>query len=115
MKKRADFKNLFSFFILLLRLRDCFKLFLLLEIVHLLPATVLVSNCYDRMFASCSSLNYIKVMFTTNPSASYLQYWVENISSTGTFVMNAAAEWDPEDYRCVNSIPEGWTVEKVTA
>lgn len=80
-----------------------------------LPATVLVSNCYDRMFTSCSSLNYIKGMFTTNPSTSYLQYWVENISSTGTFVMNAAATWDPEQYRSTNGIPEGWTVEKVTA
>lgn len=77
----------------------------------ILPAINLGSNCYDTMFSGCSSLNYIKAMFTTIPSTSYTRYWVENVSQTGTFVMNAAAEWDPEDYRGVNGIPEGWTVE----
>lgn len=77
-----------------------------------LPGINLGSVCYDTMFSGCSSLNYIKAMFTTIPSSSYTRYWMENVSSTGTFVMNAAAEWDPEQYRSSNGIPEGWTVIK---
>ena len=77
-----------------------------------LPATTLVGACYWNMFRYCSNLNYIKAMFTSNPDQSM---WVQNVSSTGTFVMNAAATWDPEDYRGTSGIPAGWTVEKVTA
>lgn len=64
------------------------------------------------MFYGCTNLNYIKAMFTTAPSRSYTRNWVQNVSSTGTFVMNAAAEWDPEEYRSSNGIPAGWSVIK---
>ena len=87
-----------------------------------LPATTLVDRCYgavemmpgvymlNGMFEGCSSLNYIKAMFTTEPSGTYLAKWVTGVSENGTFVMNSAAEWNPEDYRGDNGIPVGWTV-----
>ena len=73
-----------------------------------LPATTLVTNCYYYMFYNCSSLNYIKAMFTTTPSSTYTQYWVSGVAATGTFVKNAAAEWDVSG---VHGVPTGWTVQ----
>lgn len=80
-----------------------------------LPALNYSANCYNYMFNGCTNLNYINAMFTNAPSALGTSNWVKNVSSTGTFVMNAAATWDPEDYRGTSGIPAGWTVEKVTA
>jgi hypothetical protein len=60
------------------------------------------------MFNRCSNLNYIKAMFTTIPSTSYTNDWVKDVSATGTFVKNSAAEWEVTG---VNSIPSGWTIE----
>ena len=73
-----------------------------------LPATTLTTYCYQSMFQGCTSLNYIKAMFTTTPSDTYTINWVQNVSATGTFVKNSAAEWDVTgDY----GIPSGWTVQ----
>ena len=44
------------------------------------------------------SINYIQECFV---------YWVQGVSSTGTFVKNKDATWDVTG---VNGIPEGWTV-----
>ena len=73
-----------------------------------LPATTLVTNCYCGMFYGCSKLNYIKALFTTTPGSSYTDSWVSGVSSTGTFVKNAAATWNVTG---TNGIPSGWTVE----
>jgi hypothetical protein len=64
------------------------------------------------MFNGCTSLNYIKAMFTTTPSTSCTNYWVNNVASSGTFVKNSAATWNVEG---VNGIPTGWTVETAAA
>ena len=73
-----------------------------------LPATTLVNNCYNYMFTSCKKLNYVKAMFTTNPrKGTYLTYWLDNVSQTGTFVKNSAATWTKEYAK----IPAGWTVQ----
>ena len=72
-----------------------------------LPAITLASSCYDYMFTNCSNLNYIKAMFTTEPSSRYTNHWVEGVSSTGTFVKNGAATWNVEG---VHGIPTGWTI-----
>ena len=77
-----------------------------------LPAATLATRCYDSMFYGCSKLNYIKALFTTTPDSSYTEDWVSGVSSTGTFVKNAAATWD---VRGTSGIPEGWTVETATA
>ena len=73
-----------------------------------LPATTLVSGCYNYMFRGCSKLNYIKALFTTTPSTSYTNTWVNGVSSTGTFVKNSAAQWDVTG---INGVPTGWTIQ----
>lgn len=77
-----------------------------------LPAKTLANSCYYGMFQNCSKLSYIKAMFTTTPSTTYTNNWVNGVSSTGTFVKNAAATWDVTG---VNGIPSGWTVETADA
>ena len=73
-----------------------------------LPATTLAQWCYRFMFKGCSNLNYVKAMFTTDPtSGSYLDMWLDNVSPTGTFVKNSAATWTNTDAH----IPSGWTVQ----
>ena len=73
-----------------------------------LPATTLVSNCYKEMFYGCTSLNYIKAMFTTEPSTSYTQGWVSQVASSGTFVKNSAATWNVTGSY---GVPNNWTVQ----
>ena len=73
-----------------------------------LPATVLAERCYTSMFGYCERLNYVKAMFTTDPSTgSYINNWLNSVSSGGTFVKNAAATWTNEQAE----IPTGWTVQ----
>ena len=73
-----------------------------------LPALELVTNCYSGMFIGCSKLNYVKAMFTTNPSDdAYINIWLDGVSPTGTFVKNSAATWTNEQA----GIPTGWTVQ----
>ena len=78
-----------------------------------LPATTLVQGCYNNMFKRCSNLNYIKAMFITSPGSSYMEYWVEGVSASGTFVKNSAATWANLFDR--SGIPSGWTVETANA
>ena len=61
------------------------------------------------MFSGCTNLSYIKVMIV-EPFSSNASGWVSGVSQTGTFVMNKNAEWDTEEYRGVNGVPQGWTV-----
>ena len=73
-----------------------------------LPATTLVDNCYVWMFGTCTKLNYVKAMFTTDPTTgTYLTNWLSNVAETGTFVKNSAATWTNEQA----GIPTGWTVQ----
>jgi hypothetical protein len=78
-----------------------------------LPATTLASKCYQYMFQNCTNLNYIKAMFTTAPSSSYLSNWVSGVSASGIFVKNSAATW-PNSFG-TSAIPSGWTVETANA
>ena len=80
-----------------------------------LPARTLVSNCYSYMFQNCNTLNYIKAMFTTEPSTRYTKTWVSGVAASGTFVKNSAANWNVTDVTGVNGIPTGWTVETASA
>ena len=71
-----------------------------------LHVTTLAESCYTSMFAYCERLNYVKAMFTDIPENS-LTGWLNNVSSTGTFVKNASATWTNEQA----GIPTGWTVQ----
>lgn len=73
-----------------------------------LPATSLAQYCYQIMFRECTSLQYIKAMFTTTPSTNYMNQWVQNVPSGGTFYKNANATWS--NTFGVSAIPSGWTV-----
>lgn len=77
-----------------------------------LHATTLVSGCYGLMFNQCTSLNYIKAMFTTEPSTTYTSNWVYGVASSGTFVKNSAATWNVSGE---NGIPNGWTVQTASS
>lgn len=72
-----------------------------------LPATTLASNCYNMMFYICSSLNYIKCLATDISASKCVEYWVVDVSSSGTFVKDASMTgWSIGD----SGIPSGWTV-----
>ena len=73
-----------------------------------LPATTLSSECYKNMFMGCTSLNYIKCLATDISTEDCTLKWVNNVSSTGTFVKNALMNsWT----RGINGIPSGWVVQ----
>ena len=72
-----------------------------------LPALALVSRCYHLMFRYCSHLSFIRAMFTTTPSTSYTNRWVDGVASAGTFVKNSAATWTTTGN---NGVPSGWTI-----
>lgn len=81
----------------------------------ILPATTAnITACYSDIFRNCSSLNYIKAMFINTPSTTGQNNWVNGVAASGTFVMNAAAPWNPESYRGVYGVPQGWTVQYAT-
>jgi len=69
----------------------------------------LENRTLEEMFSGCTNLSYIKVM-NVEPFSYSAKGWVKGVSPTGTFVMNKDAEWDPEEYRGVNGVPQGWTV-----
>jgi hypothetical protein len=72
-----------------------------------LPATDLVDKCYDCIFLNCKNLNFIKALFTTEPSDTSTKNWVSGVASKGTFVKSKDAKWDVTG---VNGIPKDWTV-----
>ena len=73
-----------------------------------LPATSLTADfCYYGMFYGCSSLNYIKALFTTTPSFRLTNDWVSGVAATGTFVKSRSATWNVTG---THGVPEGWTV-----
>ena len=73
-----------------------------------LPATTLADYCYNYMFCDCTKLNYIKMLATNISASMCLDYWVNRVSSTGTFVKNTAMTRLP---RGTSGIPSGWTVQ----
>lgn len=88
-----------------------------------LLATNLISNangagCYSSMFEGCSNLNYIKCLATTKVDNydqwKYTGAWLNNVSSTGTFVKDASTTWWPvgdDVIYGITGIPANWTVQ----
>jgi len=72
-----------------------------------LPATTLVTCCYDHMFYGCTSLNYIKCLATNRDADACTSEWVSNVAATGTFVKAAGMSGWPTG---ANGIPQGWTI-----
>jgi hypothetical protein len=59
------------------------------------------------MFSGCTSLNYIKALFTTTPGTSYTNNWVNGVALSGTFEKSESALWTTTG---VHGIPTGWLV-----
>ena len=72
-----------------------------------LPATTLTEGCYNSMFFGCTSLNHITMLATDIPASNSLISWVNNVSSTGTFVKHPDMASLPYGE---SGIPLGWTV-----
>ena len=72
-----------------------------------LPATKMAEECYSAMFFGCTNLNYVKVLFTDEPSRYTTNNWFFDVDSKGTFVKSKDATWN---IRGSSGIPEGWTV-----
>ena len=74
-----------------------------------LPATKLDDDCYNSMFLGCSSLNEVRCkipsLYNSTQISYYTQYWLYDVSSTGTFYTNADANWPSG----IDGIPTGWT------
>ena len=91
---------------------EMFKDCKLLAEAPALPATTLAEYCYNSMFYGCTLLNSVTMLATTNINASgCLSYWLENVSSTGTFTKAAGATIN---INSSSGIPSGWTVNDVT-
>jgi hypothetical protein len=90
--------------------QNCYKL-KKAPIVHQKTSGSL-SNRY--MFQSCIELDYIVLLQLdpfTNTITNDFNSWVDNVSPSGTIVLNKNIEWNPDDYRGINGIPAGWEVK----
>ena len=76
-----------------------------------LPAITLINGCYYEMFKGCTRLQYVKALFTTDPSDLLTYDWLKNVKSSGTFVKNAAATWTEVSTK---GVPSGWTIQTVS-
>ena len=72
-----------------------------------LPAKELADWCYSNMFDGCTKLNYVKALFTQLYNDEGPSDWLNNVSSTGTFVKSKDATWTNDKV----GIPSGWTVQ----
>ena len=76
-----------------------------------LPATILVSECYYQMFEGCCELNYIKMLATDISAYECLIFWVNGVSSTGTFIKSNGVNIPTATNSNYHAgIPSGWTV-----
>lgn len=75
-----------------------------------LPAPTLVTGCYESMFNGCTSLNYVKCLATDISARYALSDWLSRVSSTGTFYKAAGVTYPSG----ISGIPTGWTVQDIT-
>lgn len=72
-----------------------------------IPATTLKRGCYSSMFDGCTNLKYVKCLATKGLSSGAPLYnWLHGVSPTGTFVKAAGVSWESGQ----SGIPSGWTV-----
>jgi hypothetical protein len=93
--------------------KDCYQAMFRLclfnfQISPVLPALVLAPGCYAEMFRLSSSIHTITMLATDISAQDCLSDWVAGVSSTGTFIKNAAMLTLPTGD---SGIPSGWTVE----
>ena len=74
-----------------------------------LPATELSSACYAYMFENCTSLNYIKCLATNRSAENCTLDWVKGVAPTGNFYKSPSATW----VTGTSGIPTGWTSHNI--
>lgn len=81
-----------------------------LEVAPELPAIKLVNGCYNGMFNDCANLRYMSVRSEDflNDTYSYTIQWLNNVSSSGYFLLKNNGEYD--NSKNVNGIPSGWKI-----
>ena len=82
--------------------RDCSNLTRAPE----LPAETLTNYCYFCMFQGCTSLNAVICLATDLSANNATSFWLEDVSSTGTFTRAKNVEWASG----IDGIPTRWTV-----
>ena len=76
-----------------------------------LLATTLVDYCYSGMFNGCTSLSAITCLATDISAMECTNYWVNNVSTSGTFIKaSSMSSWTTGPH----GIPSGWTVQDAT-
>ena len=76
-----------------------------------LPAQTTESNSCSNMFCSCSKLQKMAVSYSGTITASHWEYWMFNVSSTGTFYYSK--NQTKENIKSI--VPSGWTLVQSTA
>jgi hypothetical protein len=61
------------------------------------------------MFNGCTRLNYVKCLATNASTTSYVNSWLNGVSSTGTFYKKAGTSWSSG----ASGIPAGWETKEV--
>lgn len=89
--------------------KNCYKL-KKSPILHQTKASSLSNR---SMFQNCLGLDYIVLLMLDSFSVQSNAWttWVNNVAFKGTIVLNKNIDWNPEDYRGGNGIPEGWEVK----
>ena len=75
-----------------------------------LPATTLVTRCYDSMFQNCRKLNYVKCLATDISAKKCTASLLKGVASTGDFYTPASTNWTFGE----SGIPYGWTRHDIT-
>lgn len=79
-----------------------------MESAPVLPATTLAPFSYSGMFSSCSNLCYVKCLATDISASGSTVYWLNGISSSGTFIKDK----DMHDWKGgLSGMPYEWFVE----
>ena len=77
-----------------------------MTIAPTLPAKSLARGCYSRMLRINPNLAYVKCLATSGINTTNTENWLNNVSSTGTFVKAEGTTWPTG----TSGIPSGWTV-----
>lgn len=75
-----------------------------------LLATTIGNGCYNDMFNGCTSLNEVTMMAVEWDMSDTFN-WLNDVSETGTFILNKNATYDLEEYRGnASGIPREWEI-----
>jgi len=73
-----------------------------------LPAAQLTEGCYYAMFQGCNVLSYVKCLATDISAANCVENWLDDVSSTGTFVKAPGMnDWGAG----ASGIPTDWYIQ----